>query len=670
MNGRTRTCGWWIATLVWPLAVFSPLATASPPEDPIVQAAAERLAMDQAYRQRLAELAALCRKLGLAEQAETTIAWFPTRDPRRQYVFMPPPIDPLKPPEDAPTIVQQWYARLTRERQQRAEELFQLARRQLQRDASTSAYRLLHEVLHEDPDHMTARQALGYRQVDDGWQRPSARIRIRQVRGAQPSLGIASGPYQLIESEHFSIATTHSEAAGRQLAERLETLHAVWRQLFFPFWSNTAALKRRLESGAVSPSGGGARHNVVLFRDRQQYVSALKPIEPMIEMTTGFYYDRRRVAYFFVEDQPNPNVFDHEVTHQLFAETGRVAAQIGQDSDFWIVEGIALYMESLQRWDGYCTVGGIDADWLQFARYRALLEEFHIPLDQLILLGRRDLQEHPEIRRLYSQAAGVTAMLMDDRDGLYRPALLEYLQAVYAGRTRSVTLESLVGQPLVALDDRYRQFLEVTDHDLAFLAPMPTAKRLSLGRTSVTDAGLEHLAGHVELNWLDLSGTSTGDEGLAHLRRAAGMNQLSLAQTRVTDRSMPLVGSFGALEILDLSGTPVSDQGFQYLAGLARLRELWGEQTRITDDSLPLIGDLRSLQVLDLSGTGITDQGLKHLAGLTNLRELWLTRTSVGDAGLEHLSRLKNLERVDVGDTRVTAQGWQRLRSALPSLED
>jgi hypothetical protein len=670
MVGRMGTCCWRIAALAWLVASLPLPVAAWAQEDPIAQAAAERWALDQAYRQRLAELAALCRKLDLAEQAEATAAWFPIRDPRRQYVFLPPPIDPLKPAEDAPTIVQQWYARLTRERQQRAEELFQLAQRQLQRDASVNAYQLLHEVLHEDPDHVTARQTLGYRQVGDRWQRPSARIRVRQVRGAQPSLGITSGPYHVIESEHFSIATTHSEAAGRQLAERLELLHSVWRQLFFPFWSNTAALRRRLESTAVLTGGGGARHNVVLFRDREQYVSALKPVEPLIEMTTGFYQDQRRIAYFFAEDQPNPNVFDHEVTHQLFAETGRATAEIGRDSDFWIVEGIALYMESLQQGDGYCTVGGIDADWLQFARYRALHERFHVPLDQLILLGRRDLQEHPEIRRLYSQSAGLTAMLMDDRDGFYRPALLEYLQAVYAGRTRSMGLEALVGEPLAALDDRYRHFLEVTDQDLAFLSDMPMARRLSLGRTAVTDAGLQHLAGHVDLNWLDLTGTAIGDEGLAHLSRATKMNQLALAQTRVTDRSMPLVGTFAALEILDLSGTPVSDQGFQHLAGLARMRELWIEQTRITDASLPLIGTLRSLQILDLSGTAITEQGLQHLAGLSELRELWLTRTSVGDTGLEHLRSLKKLEVLDLGDTRVTAQGRQRLRSVLPSLED
>ena len=582
---------------------------------------AERAPLDQAYRQRLADLAALCRQLNLPAQAETTAGWFPVRDPRRQYLFLPPPADPLKPAEDAPTLVQQWYARLTRERQQRAEQLFQLARRQLDRDAPTSAYQLLHEVLHEDPDHAAARQALGYRRVSGRWARPTSLVRVRQVRTANPTLGIAAGPYWVIESENFSIATTHSEAAGRQLAERLEVLHAAWRQLFFPLWSNTAVLVRRFDAQA-GPAGGGPRHSVVLFRDRDEYLASLKPIEPMIELTVGIYLDKKKVAYFFADNPSNQNVFFHEVTHQLFSETGRVTPEVGQSGNFWIVEGIALYMESLRVLDGYCTVGGVDAGWLQFARYRALSDRFYVPLEQLVTLGRRQLQEHPEIRRLYSQSAGLTAMLMDHQHGVHRDALIEYLRAVYAGRDRPDTLASLTGGSLAALDAQYRPFLDVTDADLAFLAAMPWAQELSLGHTSITDAGLEHLAGHTGLTWLDLGFTPVGDSGFVHLQSATGMNHLIVEQTRITDRSLAVIGTLRELEILDLSGSPV------------------------------------------------TDDGLKHVAGLPKLRELWVGNTAVSDAGLEHLRGLKNLKTLDVGGTKVTAEGWKRLRAALPSLEE
>ena len=666
--GNRSGC-WFVLIPVWLVGAAPQAIRAEETVSTFQQAAAERAQLDESFRQRLAELQLLCHQLDLPAQAEATARWFPVRDPRRQYLFLPSAVDPLKPADDAPKIVHQWYARLTRERQQRAEELFQFARRQLERDASSSAYQLLHEVLHEDPDHAAARQALGYRRVGDQWARPTARLRVRQLRTANPSLGIARSPYWLIESENFSIATTHSEAAGRQLAEQLEVLHAAWSQLFFPLWSNTAALARRFEVPTSSASGSGPRLNVVLFRDRDEYLSALKPIEPMIEMTTGFYSDKRKAAFFFVEGQSNPNVVYHEVTHQLFSETGRVAAEVGRDSHFWIVEGIALYMESLKQWNGYCTVGGIDAGWLQYARYRALHEQFYLPLDQLIRLGRRQLQEHPEIRRLYSQSAGLAAMLMDDRHGIHRHALTEYLRAVYAGRTQAETLSLLTGEPLTALDAQYRQFLDVTDRDLSFLAAMPGVKQLSLGRTSITNAGLEHLAPQTGLTWLDLGVTPVGDEGFAHLRAATNMNQLSLTQTRITDQSLAIVGTFRNLEILDLSGTAITDQGLKHLAGLPKLGELWIEETAVTDRSLAILGTFGALEILDLSGTSITDDALKQVAKLANLRELWIARTAVTDAGLEHLRGLKNLETLDVGDTQVTTEGWNRLRAALPSLE-
>jgi hypothetical protein len=611
---------WWLVAVLW-LAAQARGISAQEALGRLNQAAAERAELDESFRQRLVELQTLCRRLNLPAQAEATARWFPVRDPRRQYLFVPGPVDPLKPAEDAPTIVHQWSARLTRERQQRAEELFQLALRQLERDAPTSAYQLLHEVLHEAPDHPVARHALGYRQAAGQWVRPNARIRVRHLRTANPALGIASGPHWVIDSEHFSVATTHSEAAGRQLAEQLEVLHTVWRQLFFPFWSNATALTRRLDTRVNLP-GGAARHNVVLFRDRDEYGNALRPVEPMIETTTGLYLDKKRVAFFYFDGQPNPNVFYHEVTHQLFSETGRVAPDIGRDSDYWIVEGIALYMESLRPWNGNWTVGGIDSRWMQFARYRALRERFYVPLEELIALGRRQLQEHPEIRRLYSQSAGLTAMLMDDRRGKHRDALVQYLQAVYAGRTRIDTLPSLTGEPLESLDARYRQFLDVTDQDLEFLAHIPVAEELSLGGTSITDAGLRHLAAHTRMTWLDLGATAIGDEGFAHVRAATALKELVLQQTRITDQSLPILGTF------------------------------------------------RHLETLDLSGTAVTDQGLKHLGGLSNLRELWIDSTAVSDAGLEHLHILKNLKTLEANGTRVTPEGRKRLRAALPSLEE
>ena len=55
-------------------------------------------------------------------------------------------------------------------------------------------------------------------------------------------------------------------------------------------------------------------------------------------------------------------------------------------------------MESLSRRDGYYTVGGSDANRLQYARYRALNEGAYLPFEKLVRYGRQSLQGDEQIR--------------------------------------------------------------------------------------------------------------------------------------------------------------------------------------------------------------------------------------------------------------------------------
>lgn len=578
-----------------------------------------RDALDAAYAARLQGLADRCVELHLDDAATTTRAAALERDPRRQYVFLPAETDTAKPPTDAPQIRHQWYAKFAAIRREQAEALFQLARSELDAAHPTRAYQLLHEVLHVDPDHERVRRILGYRLLNGRWRKPESEIRTRQMIVANAELGFDAGRHWTAESEHFRIITDHSQDAGRQLAEKLEVLHDVWQQLFFEYWSSAAVLTRRFE-GQVPADRSSHRHRVVLFRNRDEYLARLKRQEPQIELSVGLYLEAPKTAYFYIDDQPRDDTYFHEVTHQLFSETGRVPPGVSMQANAWIVEGVAMYMESLRPRDGYCTLGGIDANRLQFARYRTLNQGFYLPLEQLAVLGRRGLQQHQDVRLLYSQAAGLAAFLMDHGRGRYRRLLTDYLQAVYQGRDNAQTLGTLSRVPLADLDRQYRQFLNVTDEDLSCLPFMPETRNLSLGRTAITDDGLKHAASLTHLEWLDVAYTEVGDAGLAHVKSAA------------------------------------------------RLNHLIAEHTRITDAGLETIAGFRELEILDLTGTQITDAGLARLASLSKLRELWIGQTAVTDAGLEHLSGLKNLETLDVGGTKVTVEGFQRLKQALPRL--
>ena len=109
--------------------------------------------------------------------------------------------------------------------------------------------------------------------------------------------------------------------------------------------------------------------------------------------------------------------------------------------------------------------------------------------------------------------------------------------------------------------------------------------------SSLTDAGLAHLAGHTRLKDLDLSDTNITDAGLFYLRGLTGLREL------------------------DLSGTPITDSGLVHLENLTRLEKL------------------------DLRSTDISNAGAVHLRKLTNLQSLDVYDTKVDDLGVQDVRR-------------------------------
>ena len=88
----------------------------------------------------------------------------------------------------------------------------------------------------------------------------------------------------------------------------------------------------------------------------------------------------------------------------------------GEDSEFWLIEGIAGYFESLYVGNGYATVGGWDSPRLQFARYRFFAGGDRLPMSELRKDGRLTAQSRPDIARWYAHAIAQTHRLLDDGD--------------------------------------------------------------------------------------------------------------------------------------------------------------------------------------------------------------------------------------------------------------
>jgi len=595
--------------------------------------AAARAKLDQPFAEKLESLAKKCDEIGLKSQAAITRGWMIPRFPNRQYFFLPEARDSLAPKMGAADLEQKWFAKFQEHRVAHAESLFELAKNESKESRAAWAYQLLHEVLRENPDHAEARQILGYQKVASaGWILAGKSTLPTPVRKAHLKYGWGAGKYWRHETPHYSIATSTSVKQAIELGQKMEELHALWRQAFFSFWTNQPALEHRFGGGKEPLVKEPKKLDVVLFKDREEYVAILKPGEPKIELTTGIYLDKEQTVFLYAGDVTRTATWYHEATHQLFQEIDRFPPEPGSKGNFWMVEGMALYMESLTRHQvsgaagspsggSYWTLGGWESDRLQFARYRGLSGDFLMPLEKLSAMGRKDLQASEDIRKIYSQAAGLSHFLMDAQDGLYREPAISIFRALYDGRDTTGAFAKVLGASNAELDRDYLAYLEVNDKDLAQLPSPERIRNLSLGRTKVSDAGLVHLGACKNLDWLDLSGTKMTDTGLASLKDCSAITQLFL------------------------------------------------EGTKISDESLTLIGKLSNLEELDLSAVPITDDGLARIAMLKKLKILHLTNSPISDAGLDNLKSLSSLESLETSGTKVTAAGLQGLRSALPKLK-
>ena len=269
---------------------------------------------------------------------------------------------------------------------------------------------------------------------------------------------------------------------------QLEEFYSLWTQFFFPLWSPPGLLKSRLNGGS-SPFETQRQIKVVLLRDRADYIEALGAREENIGVSVGYYDPNSQTSYFF-PDKNLAATFYHELTHQLLAEATRLntADDIGSQGDVWLLEGIALYMESLWRGDHYWTLGGWESPRLQTARYRAIRDGSFIAWPEFAKGKLEQWKADPDIARLYSQAAGVTHVMLDS---FHQPALkdqrkqlfFQSLVALYQGQPDSTKLHRELGGD--EIQQQFERDLAVTNEQIAELREAAVAARIGARRQRI-----------------------------------------------------------------------------------------------------------------------------------------------------------------------------------------
>ena len=489
----------WLAIL---LAAAYSRAGDQPAADDVTAA---RKQLYSTYSVELGNLAAWCDSKGLTRQAELTRKWLPQRKAMMIYVFA------VADTSEAPTgladsdSAKQWWQRFMDLRRTEADKLYELASAAGKSHQEDVAFELARETVREHPDHEAARRVLGYKRHGQRWVSSAAARRLdagqvwtdkfgwlpadqatRYEQGQRFYRGQWLSPAEdtrlrsniyngwHVESDHYLVVTNVGLEEGAKLARRLEMLYEAWRQAFVRYYAKPAEIQAWFATDNGQQAAGFTSREpthplqVVYFRDKAQYVDALKTIQPRIDMSLGFYSPSNKSAYFFAGDEQYDGTVNHEATHQLFQEWRTAVPDPGRKNNFWVYEAIACYMESLEEhpvlegesYGAYITLGGENAGRVPAARKRLLDDNFYVPLRELAAMGRQDFQQDPRISAIYSQISGQAFFLMHADSGRYRPALMDYLAALYAGHASLNTLEKLTGAKFEELDRQYREFMK------------------------------------------------------------------------------------------------------------------------------------------------------------------------------------------------------------------
>ena len=237
-----------------------------------------------------------------------------------------------------------------------------------------------------------------------------------------------------------------------------------------------------------------------------------------------------------------------------------------------------------------------------------------------------------------------------------------------------------------------------TDAGLQHLKHLSQLKRLGLWRTQVTDKGMKCVAELAELEKLDLSLTTVGDQGLGHLKRLKNLRWLRLQHNRgmITACGLQHLASMPNLRYLDLRTTEqrfpeggfaalrgcrlerlcfdrnVREDEIEDLAGLTQLKWLPSLSMSITPDILRRLKSLKQLQELTISTLFLASERAEVILEFPNLRSVYVCRVEGGkfsDRESSILGKLPKLESLNLRELAFSGESLAGLTDT-PSLRE
>lgn len=381
-------------------------------------------------------------------------------------------------------------------RQKYATELYNLSKNAVKNGRGALAMQLAMTALLANPDHAKIRNAFGFYKYKDEW-RPAwevARlkdgfidhekygwIRKKDVEKFEAGQRFVQGKWvpaknevELrstikngwdIETENYRIRTNHSLEEGVRLSRKLECLYRVWNMVFYRYRFGDAKLSDML-AGKNSPNASHPKYSVIFYRDEKDMFVNHPDLDPKI------YQGGAYIAPYCVFCASNKSGVDswnqkrtlevmyHEATHQLFAETSWANSQYGRHQNYWIVEGAAMFMQSLRQ-EGTFFIVGEPSNRHHEAEREFLAKDAFLKTRDFTDVSRHAWVTCQNRVLFYRQADNMFKLLFYENDGYYRDRLIAYLQLVYGGKDTQDTFENILGIEPGKFDEGFKEFIKM-----------------------------------------------------------------------------------------------------------------------------------------------------------------------------------------------------------------
>ncbi len=398
-------------------------------------------------------------------------------------------------PADLPPDDKFREAQIRRHQSELAKGLYLLSRQTLTAGMPSLAYDLVRETALYDPDHPVARRILGFVRSENEWVTPFEAEMKRAKKVWTPRFGWLPSAHEdryakgerfyrnqwmstaketeirrdfryawEIRTEHFKVLTNHSLERGVELATKLEDFHGVCTQTLSGFFQSPEQLRLLFEGKNQKKTVSGPLE-VNYYRTHEEYLKVIKGLtQQEVEMTKGIFFPNLARAYFYDDpENDDDSTLYHEATHLLLSGNKPQAKPLGMRSDFWIIEGIACYMESFRRDGETASLGDPTQIRMRAAQHHLVTDQYYVPLRDFSAMGMQAFQTDKNIRKNYSQSAALAHFFIHYEDGKYRDALVQYLTQIYSSRSAirdfPQSMEELTTVRAAELDAEYKEYL-------------------------------------------------------------------------------------------------------------------------------------------------------------------------------------------------------------------